>query len=262
MKHLTSRDNALFKTLKKLNDSARERKIAKQTLLDGVHLIEAYIAQYGEPKLLIIPEGKSSREAVGLLQQADDDKLVMFTTLMFAELTPVASSTGILALVDIPEAFTPQTQEFVLLLEGIQDPGNLGAILRTAAAAGVSMVACSTGCTDVWSPKCLRGGQGAHFVLPIIENIDLVDFASHFAGHFAGQVLATSMNGVSIYSLDLTKPTALIIGNEGAGISPSLMQTATQKVSIPMQNNVESLNAAVAAGVCMYERVRQMTVVE
>ncbi len=257
MKHLTSRDNALFKTLKKLNDSARERKVAQQTLLDGVHLIESYMALYGEPKLLIIPEGKSSTEAVGILQQADDDKLVMFPTLMFAELTPVASSTGILALVDIPEVLACQKEDFVLLLEEIQDPGNLGAILRTAAAAGVSMVVCSKGCTDVWSPKCLRGGQGAHFVLSIVENIDLVDFANSFTG----QILATSMNGVSIYNLDLTKPTALIIGNEGAGVSAALMHAATQKVSIPMQNNVESLNAAVAAGVCMYERVRQLAVI-
>ena len=253
MKHLTSRDNALFKTLKKLNDTARERKIAKQTLLDGVHLIESYMAQYGEPKLLIIPEGKSSREAVGLLQQADDDKLVMFPTLMFAELTPVTSSTGILALVDIPEISTPDSLPFVLLLEDIQDPGNLGAILRTAAAAGVSMVVCSKGCTDVWSPKCLRGAQGAHFVLPIHEDVDLVNFAKGFTG----QVLATSLQGDSIYALDLTGPTALIIGNEGAGISPSLMHVATRKISIPMTNAVESLNAAVAAAVFMYERVRQ-----
>ena len=253
MKHLTSRDNALFKTLKKLNDSARERKLAKQTLLDGVHLIQAYMAQYGEPKLLIIPEGKSSREAVGLLQQADDDKLVMFPTLMFAELTPVTSSTGILALVDIPEIDVPANQDFVLLLEDIQDPGNLGAILRTAAAAGVGMVACSQGCTDAWSPKCLRGGQGAHFGLAILENIDLVAFANNFAG----QVLATSMRGESIYTLNLTTPTAFIIGNEGAGVSPALMQAATKKISIPMANGVESLNAAVAAAVCMYERVRQ-----
>ena len=140
-----------------------------------------------------------------------------------------------------------------MLLEDIQDPGNLGAILRTAAAAGISLVACSRGCTDVWSPKCLRGGQGAHFVLPIIENVDLVAFASSFKG----QVLATSLNGESIYNLNLTTATALIIGNEGAGVSAALMQAATQKISIPMLNNVESLNAAVAAAVCMYERVRQ-----
>ena len=190
---------------------------------------------------------------MGLLQKADDDKMVMFPTLMFAELTPVTSSTGILALVDTPETAIPENKAFVLLLEDIQDPGNLGAILRTAAAAGVSMVACSKGCTDVWSPKCLRGGQGAHFVLPIVENVDLVDFANSFKG----QVLATSLNGESIYSLNLTSPTALIIGNEGAGVSTALMQAATQKISIPMLNNVESLNAAVAAAVCMYERVRQ-----
>ena len=173
-KHITSRDNPIFKFQKKLADNSRERKAEGKTLLDGVHLIEAYLQVFGEPELIIIPEGKSTLEASNLMQQLEHISTIMFPTLMFAELTPVASSTGILAVVKTPVMDLPEAPQFVLMLEDIQDPGNLGSMLRTAAAAGVQAVYLSKGCTDAWSPKALRGGQGAQFVLPIIENADLV----------------------------------------------------------------------------------------
>ena len=99
-KHIISRDNPVFKQLKKLADNARERRLEGKTLLDGVHLIEAYIATFGEPELVIFPEGKSSVEATGLIQQLVDVATIMLPTLMFAELTPVVTATGILALSD------------------------------------------------------------------------------------------------------------------------------------------------------------------
>src|SRR5687767_13658368 len=98
-KHIISRDNPVFKQLKKLADNARERRAEGKTLLDGVHLIEGYCQVFGEPELMIIPEGKSSREATNLMQSLSEVNTMMLPTLMFAELTPVATSTGILALV-------------------------------------------------------------------------------------------------------------------------------------------------------------------
>ena len=173
-KHITSRDNPIFKQLKKFADNARERRSEGKTLLDGVHLIESYMASFGLPDVVIIPEGKSTVEATGLIQELADVSTVMLPTLMFAELTPVASSTGILALVKIPQLPVPESVTFALMLEDIQDPGNLGSMLRTAAAAGVEVAYLSTSCTDAWSPKALRGGQGAQFVLPIVERADLI----------------------------------------------------------------------------------------
>lgn len=252
-KHIISRDNSLFKQLKRLADSSRERRKLGETLLDGAHLVETYLEVFGEPRLLIIPEGESTAEVTHLTQQLADIPTVMFPTLMFQELAPVASPTGILALVKTPTIATPEVPNFVLMLEDIQDPGNLGSMLRTAAAAGVDAVYLSEGCTDAWSPKALRGGQGAQFVLPIVERADLVALASNFAG----QVLATTLRGDSIYKMDLTGPTAIAIGNEGNGLSEALQKAASQQVTIPITDGIESLNAAAATSICLFERVRQ-----
>lgn len=256
-KHITSRDNPIFKHFKKLADNARERRRESSTLLDGVHLIEAYLQVFGEPKTLIIPEGKSSLEATQLLQQLQDVSTVMLPTLMFAELTPVASSTGILALVEIPQLEAPTQPDFVLMLEDIQDPGNMGSMLRTAAAAGVQVVYLSKGCTDAWSPKALRGGQGAQFVLPIMEQTDLQQQLSNFSG----KRYAMTMHGQSIYTQELSAPSLFVIGNEGAGISQSIVQMVDAEITIPMANThslaVESLNAAAATAICLFECQRQ-----
>lgn len=261
-KHIISRDNPVFKQLKKLADNSKERRQVGKTLLDGVHLIEAYMANFGLPEMLIIPEGQSSTEATGLIQAlVDNDEVptIMLPTLMFAELTPVASPTGILALAKIPEITLPESPSFVLMLENIQDPGNLGAMLRSAAAAGVDVVYLSTGSTDAWSPKALRGGQGAQFVLPLLERANLFELAQSFDGI----TLATTMDGSSLFDQDLTGAIAFMVGNEGAGLSAGLMRAAHQRVAIPMHNKaghsqIESLNATAAATVCLFERVRQM----
>lgn len=253
-KHITSRDNAVFKQLKKLADNKRDRSKSRQTLLDGVHLIESYWQTFGEPELLIIPEGKSAPEAVDLMQQLADVDTTMFPTLMFAELSPVVNSTGILALVNVPGVRVPETVNFVLMLEDIQDPGNLGSMLRTAMGAGVDTVYLSKGCTDVWSPKCLRGGQGAQFYLPVVEGTDIVKVLNGFNGNS----YATTLAGESLYAHDLTKPTAFVIGNEGAGLSRETINAASYEVSIPMHEKLDSLNAAAAAAICLFERKRQL----
>lgn len=256
-KHITSRDNSIFKYYKKLADSARERRAEGNTLLDGVHLIEAYIATFGEPKVIIIPEGKSSVEATSLIQSLEHIATVMLPTLMFDEITPVTSSTGVLALVEIPKLSVPASPNFVLMLEDIQDPGNLGSMLRTAAAAGVDVVYLSEACTDAWSPKALRGGQGAQFVLPIVERANLVQELENFAG----VSYATVMEGDSLYAQDLTQATAFVMGNEGAGLRKQTIAATSKKISIPMHtNSVESLNAGAATAVCLFERARQTSV--
>lgn len=256
-KHITSRDNPIFKYYKKLSESAKERRSEGNTLLDGVHLIEAYIAKFGEPKVLIIPEGKSSAEATSLIQSLEHMATVMLPTLMFAEITPVASSTGVLALVEIPKIAPPESPSFALLLEDIQDPGNLGSMLRTAAAAGVDVVYLSEACTDAWSLKALRGGQGAQFVLPIVERADLIAEL----GRFKGNSYATVIDGESLYLQDLTQATAFVMGNEGAGLRKQTIAATGKKISIPMQqNSVESLNAGAATAVCLFERARQTAI--
>jgi TrmH family RNA methyltransferase len=144
--------------------------------------------------------------------------------------------------------------QFALLLEDIQDPGNLGSILRSSAAAGCDAVFLSRGCADAWSPKVLRAGMGGHFVLSIKESADLLEVATQFTG----KILAASLRAdKSLYESNLRGKLAFVIGNEGAGLSQALLDAAQQHFIIPMPGKVESLNAAAAAAVCLFEAVRQ-----
>lgn len=256
MKHISSRDNPLFKKLKNISSSSRERRLAGKVLLDGAHLIEVYADTFGLPELLVVNDGDCARDVLNLLDRLCDTTIISLPESLFAAVSPVATPTGLLALVDTPVLLGPEAPQFVLMLENIQDPGNLGSLLRNAAAAGVALVYLSEGCAEAWSPKALRGGQGAQFVLPVIERADLVAVVKNFHG----QTFATTLQGQSLYKLDLTGPVAFIIGNEGAGLSEALLSVASQQVNIPMPGKVESLNAAAAAAVCLFERVRQISV--
>lgn len=253
-KHITSRDNPFFKSLRKLAESSRERRQFGKTLLDGEHLIAAYVATGRLPEALILSgEGEKTSVIGGLLSQLTDVPVTEFSSGLFSEISPVKTPSGILALIAIPS--TPQAgQEFCVLLEDIQDPGNLGAILRSAAAAGAQTVYLSSHCADAWSPKVLRAGMGAHFVLSIQEDADLPQVAQRLPGILVAASLDAEQ---SLFNVSLTGPVAFAIGNEGVGLSTELEQMAQQKIRIPMPGAVESLNAAAAAAICFFERVRQ-----
>lgn len=254
MKSIISRDNATFKQLKKLSESARERRKTGQTLLDGVHLIEAYLATGSIPEILVVTEdGADNIEIAALLTQAVSSQKIVLSYTLFAEISPVETPTGILAVIKIPSPQVPAMPEFAIMLEDLQDPGNLGSVLRSGAAAGVKVVWLSAGCVDAWSPRVLRAGMGAHFALPIVERADL----QARVASFNGRTLAACLQGEPLYDLDLSGPVAFLIGNEGAGLSRALMDAASTRVTIPMPGTVESLNAAAAAAVCLFERVRQ-----
>jgi TrmH family RNA methyltransferase len=140
-----------------------------------------------------------------------------------------------------------------LLLEDIQDPGNLGSILRSASASGVDLVYLSDHCADLWSPKVLRGGQGAHFHLPCIEKAIFSDITKTFTG----KIFATTLNGKSIFKENLKGPVAFIFGNEGSGLQSETLDLTSHIIHIPMQKGIESLNVSAAVSVCLYEKYRQ-----
>jgi len=258
MKNIISRDNPTYKQLKKLAESARERRKAGRTLLDGVHLIEAYAAAGGKPELLVVSEsGVAHEECVRLLERIAAPQTIMLSDALFAEVSPVETPVGILALVETPHFAPPQTPDFCVLLEDIQDPGNLGSILRSAAAAGAQAAWLTAGCADAWSPKVLRAGMGAHFALAIEERVNPLEKLAAFGG----VSIATSLEAdKSLYDLDLTGgPVLFLVGNEGAGLSPELQRMAAVRITIPMPGSVESLNAAAASAICFFERVRQLS---
>lgn len=254
MESIRSRQNPLARQLIKLADSRRERLKTRQTLLIGTHLVQSALAA-GWPlrRLLVCEGGPSSDEITALLEQAPCPA-VQLSAELFAEIEQAPSSTGLMALVDLPPAPPLRQQGCCLLLEGVQDPGNVGSILRTAVAAGVDQVWLTTGCADAWSPKVLRAGMGAHFHLSLAERVD----PETALPAFRGQVLVTTLHEATpLYDCDLRGDLVLALGSEGSGASPALLARATRRLRIPMAGPVESLNVGAAAAICLFERLRQ-----
>lgn len=256
IKRISSRDNPFYKSLHKLSSSARERRELGQTLLDGPHLLRAFLDAGGRPKHLLVNEtALQDAETVALLDACGDVPRTQLDDALLAQLSELKTPNGLLTLIDIPQASVDATHsQFALLLEGIQDPGNLGSILRSAAAAGCDAVFLSPGCADAWSPRVLRAGMGGHFALSVTESIDLLEVAAKFTG----KIMAASLQADrSLYDSNLRGKLAFAIGNEGAGLSTALLEEVQQHFIIPMPGKVESLNAAAATAVCLFEAVRQ-----
>lgn len=256
MKKITSRDNATFKLLRSLAESSRERRKQGKTLIDGMHLVTSYTEHFGLPELLAVSEtGAGQCEIRAFLERHQKAAPLCFSDALFAEISPVATPTGILAAIPIPISKPGMPSGgSCILLDAIQDAGNLGSILRSAAAAGISDVFLGQGCAQAWSPRVLRAAMGAHFVLRIHEHAAL----EKVLRDHAGCSISTSLQGdKTIYELDLTGPVAWIFGNEGAGLSRELEKLAQHSALIPMSGKTESLNVAAAAAVCLFEEVRQ-----
>lgn len=253
---ITSADNAHYKALLKLAHSSRERRKEGMSLLDGVHLVGAFHDVGGRPELVAVSKsGADNPEIQTLLRTLTPQSKLLLSDALFRQLSSVETPTGILATVRTPQPRgAPPIGESCVLLENIQDPGNLGSILRSAAGAGFKQVLLSKGAVHAWSPRVLRAGMGAHFSLQIYEQVDMLDFARAFRG----SVIATSHHdGICVFEADLAGTIALVFGNEGSGVSPALSDLAHERVAIPMPGRVESLNVAAAAAVCLFERVRQ-----
>ncbi len=251
---ISSRDNPIFKRLKKLAESARARREARMTLLDGEHLLTAYLEAGGQPHTLARAASFDAGRFAHLAARCPQAKAIVLPDALFAELSPVATPTGVLAEAAWLAPPASEATPLVIVLEDIQDPGNLGAMLRTGAAAGATLAVLSKGCHDPWSPKALRGGQGAQFVLPMQQGADLVTWLQGFSGRSVALALAEDSD---FYALDLGGPLALIAGNEGAGLSAAVCEAATLSAHIPMAGRIESLNASAALAVAVFEAVRQ-----
>ena len=259
LKVIHSAENPRFKALLKLMQSSRERRKQGLSLLDGVHLITAYHAHLGLPEQVVVSKsGLGNSEISNIINSLQSISPLVLSDELFRRLSSVETPTGIIAAVKTPRIQTvPDDPGPCLLLEDIQDPGNLGSILRSTAAAGISEVFLSGNCVHSWSPRVLRAGMGAHFMLRIYENVDLLALMTKYRG----RVIATSHRSPqSVFAADLTGKVALLFGNEGSGLSQELLAAAHAVVAVPMPGKTESLNAAAAAAICLFERVRQMGV--
>ena len=254
MKQISSKDNSVFKSIRRLARSTRARRDEGKIILDGVHLVRAYRERFGAAGVLVVVRRSAANDPeISVL--AEGITWVTMTDALFDRASPVQSPAGILALAPLPTVTAPSAgRGFEVLLDGVQDPGNVGTVLRAAAAAGAKKAHLSPDCADPWSPKCLRGGMGAQFLLEVHQHNSLASVARSLESRL---VACTADATTSLFDADLSGDVAFIIGGEGHGISQELMARAQQKIQIPMRLGIESLNAGAAAAVCFYEWVRR-----
>ena len=258
MPSITSAQNPRLRELLRLAGSSRERRKTGRCVLDGAHLIAVYLDRVGAPELLAVSDEAMAREEVRrLVDVVPASRTLMVPARLLAQESAMPADIGVLAIVPTPVEAARDDAAFTLLVEDVQDPGNVGSMLRTAAAAGVDQVLLSRDCAFAWSPKVLRAGQGAHFLTRVAEDIDLVAWTTALRAR-GGQAVATTVRGgADLYRTPLREPLALAIGNEGAGLSAALIACCDVQVTIPMAGGNESLNAAAATAVVLFEAVRQ-----
>lgn len=255
MKTISSRVNPSFKALRALAGDARKQRTDQRTLIDGPHLLTAALDHGVLPDLVAVSESAVEHPEVQvLLARIGKVETLCLRDALFNEISELASPVGILARIAVPPAPTFWPAGDCLLLDAVQDAGNVGTLLRTAAAAGVCDVLLGPGCAGAWTPRVLRAAQGAHFVLAIREQVDLATFLQSYPGN---SVATVAREGASLYALDLRRPTAWLVGNEGAGLAPELVSAAKARTTIPLEPGSESLNVAAAAAICLFEMRRQ-----
>jgi len=259
MKTVSSRDNPFYKELKQLATSSQARRKAGRSLLDGVHLCQSWLDLKGLPAHCVVSEGALANPEVAAIVQRVDASRGHVTALpdaLFGAISQVEHGVNLAFVIDTPTPRPPAVlSESAVLLDGVQDPGNVGSILRSAGAAGIRQVWCSPGTAFCWSPKVLRAAMGAHFVLEIFENADLPALVE------ASRVPVLATSGYAsecLYELELAGPVAWVLGHEGQGVSDELLKLASRRVAVPHAGQVESLNVAACAAVCFFEQLRQM----
>jgi TrmH family RNA methyltransferase len=254
---ITSNQNSKIKLIRALLGRAKERREAGAFVAEGVRLVEEAVISNWRFRIALYDETLSERgrlQVERLRSQGVDVEEVSASVMK--SISETEAPQGILAVLEATQLPIPQSSNFILIPDQIRDPGNLGTLLRSAAASGVQAVLIPSETTDAFAPKVLRSGMGAHFRLPI-HSMSWEEIGKSVA---ALQVFVADMDGQSCWDTDLSKPIVLIVGNEAEGASESAQKLANGKISIPMSGETESLNAGVAGSVLMFEVMRQRAV--
>ncbi len=259
MQVITSKDNEIIKNIRKLKEK-KYRDSAGEYIVEGVKLIEEAIEEDVKIKKIVVCEecleGKEIDQK--LLYKIAKYECIYVTAKVFGLLTDVVNPQGMLAVIEkrSSEDEINYTEDVIVVLDGIQDPGNLGTILRTVDSVGLSQIVLSKTSVDAYNPKVVRSTMGAIFRVKIIEAENLVETLKNMKKH-KFKVVATSLSGSeSIYKMDYNKK-VIVIGNESKGVSKEILDVSDSKIKIPMLGKTESLNASIATGVILYEYVRR-----
>ena len=259
MQVISSKDNELIKHIKKLKDK-KYRDESNEYIIEGVKLIEEAVKENAKIKKIIICEDTTRTYEIptNIMLEIAKYECVYVTDKIFNSITQVTNPQGIMAIIEKNTNNTEIdfTQDIIIALDDVQDPGNLGTILRTVDSIGLNQIIISKGTADAFNPKVVRSTMGAIFRVKIIEVDNLQDTIKQIKRHHFKLMVTSLQTNNSIYDIEFKKK-IIVIGNEANGVSKEIHDMADERAKIPMLGRTESLNASVAAGIVMYEYVRQ-----
>jgi RNA methyltransferase, TrmH family len=244
---ITARDNPLLLRLRKLQKSGTAYRRAGEVWIEGEHLCSAFIARGQQPLHALTSESAWVKPALRALAERAP-RVAVTTDVLFAGVSELPSPAGIGFVVALPEAPTLAPMAPSVVLDRLQDAGNVGSVLRSAAAFGFRQVLALEGCAGLWSPKVLRAAMGAHFGLDLIEGVRADDLQSLQVPLLAASVQAAA----SLREAALPWPCAWVFGHEGQGLAPPITARCALSLRIPQPGGEESLNVAAAAAICLY----------
>lgn len=257
---ITSIRNPKIQWVRSLLNQSRARREEEAFVVEGMRLVEeAFLSGWGARLLLYTPEFSIRGNSLMERFAAQDTPVEEVSPAILKAVSDTETPQGILAVLPIKYLPLPPEPDFLLIVDGVRDPGNLGTILRTAAAAGVQGVLLPPGSVDPFSPKVVRSGMGAHFKLPVLQ-VTWEEVRTNFLNNRERHphvYLADASGGPAYFQVDFKIPLILIVGGEAQGAGQVSRELATSRVYIPMPGQMESLNAAVAAAILMFEVVRQ-----
>lgn len=258
---IMSSSNKLIKEIKSLHNK-KDRWNKKCFFIEGTRSIEQCMKSKIDIKYIVYSEELLGSDGFKLIEQIENYgyELYEISKSIFKEISDTDNPQGILAVVEFMENTIESAlkeENFFILLDRVQDPGNMGTIIRTADAFGANGVIVTNGCVDVYNPKTVRSTMGSIFQIPIIHMRN-IDDAIETLKNKNINIISTSLNTDKYsYDIDFIKDSALVIGNEANGVSEQIIENSDELVKIPMSGSAESLNAGVASAVLMYEVLRQ-----
>lgn len=261
LKYIESSDNNKLKLVRKLaNRKTRDEE--NKIVIEGINLVTEAVNHNIEIDFIMISENFDKGEFIN--QCINDNSILVYQvpTIFFNKLVDAENGVGIIAVIAKPKYNINDIDKIskkgnVLVLDRIQDPGNMGTMIRTAVAAGYEMIVANKGTVDIFSPKVLRSTAGMIFCIPVIYASNTEEFFEILKKLNKKIVVTTVTGGDAYYNESLEEGIALVIGNEGRGISQEVIDLADIRVTIPMRGEIESLNAAVSAAIIMYEAIRK-----
>ncbi len=259
MQTITSKDNELIKHIRKLKDK-KYRDESNEYVVEGVKLVEEAVKENAKIKQIIVCEDTTRTYEIPthIMLEIAKYECISVSDKIFNIITQVTNPQGIMAIIEknAQNAKIDYTQDIIVVLDDVQDPGNLGTILRTVDSIGLNQIIVSKGTADAFNSKVVRSTMGAIFRIKIIEVENLTQAIKEMRKHHFKLMVTSLQTKNSIYDIDFYKK-IIVIGNEANGVSKEIQDMADEKAKIPMLGRTESLNASVAAGVVMYEYVRQ-----